>query len=56
MKTFYALALFIAAAVVNASPVAQPAKLVAKSDDAEAAGQVRYIAYVVPSAEDEEQY
>ncbi|PGH07165.1 hypothetical protein GX51_01952 [Blastomyces parvus] len=57
MKTFYALALLIAAAVVNASPVAQPAKLVAKAaNDAEVAGHSRYATYVVPAAEDEEQY
>ncbi|KLJ06372.1 hypothetical protein EMPG_10201 [Blastomyces silverae] len=52
MKTFYALALLIAATVVSAAPAPNPAgKLVAKAD---AAG--RYVFYVVPSAEDEDKY
>ncbi|KKZ64926.1 hypothetical protein GX50_00020 [[Emmonsia] crescens] len=54
MKSFYTLALLIAATVVYASPVAKPVgKLVPK---AELGGGRQYIYYVVPSAEDEEAY
>ncbi|OJD11650.1 hypothetical protein AJ78_07620 [Emergomyces pasteurianus Ep9510] len=54
MKSFYTIALLIAATVVYASPVAQPEfKLVRKAD---ATGGREYIYYVVPSAEDEEAY